>query len=76
MNIAIERKGHQLYLVDDDGKISLDLSGRVGTPFFSELVLPDCLHRTENAMMQWRWHASQAIELCLCAQTAADAAQE
>ena len=41
------------------------MPGKVGYPFFGELIL-DCLDRTENAMTQE--HAFRAAELCLQAQ--------
>lgn len=41
------------------------MSGKVGHPFFGELIL-DCLNRTENAMTQA--HAFMAAELYLKAQ--------
>jgi len=44
------------------------VKGRVGYPFFGQLIL-DCLNRTENAMTQA--HAFKAAELCLKAQEAA-----
>jgi hypothetical protein len=42
--------------------------GKVGFPFFGELIL-DCLHRTERAMPQE--HTFLAIELALKAQAQA-----
>ena len=41
------------------------MSGRVGYPFFGQLIL-DCLEGTERAMTQE--HAFRAAELCLQAQ--------
>ncbi len=61
--------GDQLYLVDGKGEQHLEVAGKVGYPFFGQLVL-DCLNRTENAMTQA--HAFKAAELCLKAQTLAD----
>jgi hypothetical protein len=58
----------QLYLVNAKGEQHLSLRGKVGFPFFGQLIL-DCLHRTENAMTQR--HAFKAAELCLLAQAAA-----
>ena len=57
--------GDQLYLVNDTVEQHLSLNGKVGFPFFGELIL-DCLNRTENAMTQE--HAFKAAELCLLAQ--------
>ncbi len=58
-----------LYLVDKEGEKHLELSGRVGYPFFGQLIL-DCLNRTEYAMSQE--HAFKAAELCLKAQVLAE----
>ena len=50
------------------GEQHLSLAGKIGFPFFGQLIL-DCLNRTENAMTQR--HAFKAAELCLKAQNAA-----
>lgn len=68
IEVARDDGGDQLYLVNDAGETRLSLAGRVGYPFFGELIL-DCLHRTEVAMTQA--HAFKAAELCLRAQAAA-----
>ena len=60
--------GDQLYLVNDTVEQHLTLSGKVGFPFFGELIL-DCLNRTERAMTQA--HVFKAVELALMAQAAA-----
>ncbi len=70
IEIATGRKGNQLYLVNQDGEQHMDLNGKVGYPYFGQLVL-DCLNRTENAMTQT--HAFKAAELCLQAQEKAEA---
>lgn len=57
--------GNQLYLVNDEVEQHLTLAGKVGFPFFGELIL-DCLNRTDKAMTQE--HAFKAAELCLLAQ--------
>jgi len=57
--------GDQLYLVNNEVEEHYSLAGKVGYPFFGELIL-DCLHRTEKAMTQA--HAFKAAELCLLAQ--------
>lgn len=59
--------GH-VFLVDGAGEHHLEATGKVGYPFFGELVL-DCLNRTENAMTQE--HAFTAAELSVKAQLAA-----
>lgn len=65
IDIARSTASNHLYLVDGEGEHLLELSGKVGCPFFGELIL-DCLNRTENAMTQA--HAFKAAELCLKAQ--------
>lgn len=57
--------GDQLYLVNGEGEFHMDLRGKVGYPFFGELIL-DLLNGTEKAMTQA--HAFKAAELCLLAQ--------
>lgn len=57
--------GDQLYLVNNKVEQHLSLGGKVGFPFFGELIL-DVLNRTEKAMTQE--HAFKAAELCLLAQ--------
>jgi predicted dehydrogenase len=68
IDIARAQTGNHLYLVNGDGERHLELSGKVGYPFFGELIR-DCLNRTETAMTQD--HAFKAAELCLRAQQAA-----
>ncbi len=65
VDIAREREGNKLYLVNGDGEQRIDLDGKVGYPFFGELIL-DCLERTERSMTQA--HIFKASELCLRAQ--------
>jgi predicted dehydrogenase len=60
--------GEQLYIVDKKAERRIPMGGKVGFPFFGQLVL-DCLNRTELAMTQE--HAFKAAELCLKAQAAA-----
>jgi predicted dehydrogenase len=54
-----------LHLVDSKGEQTLPVAGRVGFPFFGQLIL-DSINRTEKAMSQD--HAFKAAELCLVAQ--------
>jgi predicted dehydrogenase len=68
VDIAREKSGDHLYLVDDKGEHHIEVAGRVGFRFFGELIL-DCLKRTEQAMTQA--HAFKAAELCLKAQAQA-----
>ncbi len=61
-----------LYLVTSEGEQHLSVQGKVGYPFFGQLIL-DCLNRTETAMTQA--HAFAAAELALRAQARADQAR-
>lgn len=65
VDLATDKGGNQLYLVNQEGEKHFDLNGKVGFPFFGELI-KDCMYRTENAMTQK--HAFKAAELCLKAQ--------
>jgi predicted dehydrogenase len=65
VDIGRDPVGDQVYLVDGEGEHHLAVRGKVGYPFFGELIL-DCLERTERAMTQD--HAFKAVELCLLAQ--------
>mgnify|MGYP001197138655 FL=1 len=68
IDIAREPSSDHVYLVNDEGEFHFHVSGKVGYPFFGELIL-DCLNRTEKAMTQE--HAFMAAELCLKAQAQA-----
>lgn len=68
VDIGREKKGDNVYIVDDKGERYVNVAGQVGFRFFGQLIL-DCLNRTENAMTQA--HAFKAAELCLRAQLAA-----
>ena len=68
IDVARDSGGNQLFFVDGKEEKSFSLAGKVGFPFFGQLIL-DCLNRTENAMTQA--HAFKAAELCLKAQLAA-----
>ncbi len=68
VDVAREKQGDQLYLVDDQGEQHINVAGQVGFRFFGDFIL-DCLNRTERAMSQA--HAFKAAELCLKAQAAA-----
>ncbi|MEW9668301.1 Gfo/Idh/MocA family protein [Ammoniphilus sp. 3BR4] len=65
VDIARERLGNQLYLVNHEGEYHFNLNGQVGYPYFGLLIL-DCINRTENAMTQK--HAFKAAELALLTQ--------
>jgi predicted dehydrogenase len=68
VDVARDRAGDNVYIVDDAGERYVNVAGKVGFPFFGRLIL-DCLNRTETAMTQA--HAFKAAELCLRAQLAA-----
>ena len=68
VDVARDKTGDNVYIVDDQGERHVNVTGQVGFRFFGELIL-DCLQRTEKAMTQA--HAFKAAELCLRAQMAA-----
>ena len=68
VDLARDKTGDHLFIVDGEKEHYVPCDGRVGYKFFGELIL-DCLNRTEKAMTQA--HAFKAAELCLKAQAAA-----
>ena len=68
LDVARDKAGEHVYIVDDAGERHLNVTGQVGFRFFGQLIL-DCLNRTENAMTQE--HTFLAAELALQAQAAA-----
>jgi predicted dehydrogenase len=68
IDVSREAQGDHLFLVNGESEQHFALHGKVGFPFFGQLIL-DCLHGTENAMTQA--HAFKAAELCLKAQATA-----
>jgi predicted dehydrogenase len=68
LDVARDAEGDHVYLVDEKGERHIPVHGKVGFPFFGQLIV-DCLNRTENAMPQR--HAFLAIELALIAQASA-----
>ena len=68
-DIATGHGGDQLFLVDGQGEHRIPCAGKVGFPFFGQLIL-DCLNGTEHAMTQE--HTFKAAELCLLAQEMSD----
>ncbi|MFC0672609.1 Gfo/Idh/MocA family protein [Brachybacterium hainanense] len=68
IDVTTDNGGGQVILVDSEGEHRIDATGKVGYPFFGELIL-DVLHRTENAMTQA--HAFKAVELAVRAQAQA-----
>ena len=65
VNIGTDRMGGTVFIVDGKGEHAFDIRGKVGFPYFGELI-KDCINRTENAMTQE--HAFKAAELCVKAQ--------
>jgi predicted dehydrogenase len=70
-NIELTRDsgGDRIYLVNDEVETEIDCRGKIGFPFFGQLIL-DVLNRTEHAMTQA--HAFKAAELSMRAQAFAD----
>jgi predicted dehydrogenase len=68
LDVARDKTGDHVYLVDQRGEQHIPVEGKVGFPFFGQLIL-DCLNRTEKAMTQA--HAFKAAEITLRAQNAA-----
>lgn len=60
-----EVSGDHVFLVTDEGVEEHQVTGKIGFPFFGQLIL-DSLNRTEEAMTQA--HIFKAQELCLIAQ--------
>ena len=65
VDVARGSGGDHVYLVDGEGEHHFAVHGRVGYPYFGQLVR-DCLERTETAMSQD--HAFKAAELCVIAE--------
>src|SRR5699024_9388298 len=65
IDVTRDSGGNQVFLVNSEGEKHFDVNGKVGFPYFGELI-KNCIHRTENAMTQK--HAFKAAELCLLAQ--------
>ncbi|TDY42173.1 putative dehydrogenase [Alicyclobacillus sacchari] len=65
IDVGRDPSGSHLYLVNDEGEFHIPVEGKVGYPFFGQLIL-DCLNRTEHAMTQE--HALKAAELSVLAQ--------
>jgi predicted dehydrogenase len=69
IDLGRDTEGSHLYLANQEGEWHLPVQGKVGYPFFGQLIL-DCLNRTEEAMTQA--HAFKAAELCLIAERDAE----
>lgn len=68
-DVGGSREPDNLFLVNGTVNERMSLRGRVGYPFFGELIL-DCLNRTEKAMTQE--HVFLASELAVTAQMQAE----
>ena len=68
IDIARNPHGGHVYLANKKTEQYFPVEGKVGYPFFGDLIL-DCLNRTENAMTQE--HAFKAAELCVKAEMTA-----
>ncbi len=68
IDVARDGAGDHVYLVTHEKEHYIPVAGKVGYPYFGQLIL-DCLNRTENAMSQA--HAFKAAELCIQAQNQA-----
>ncbi|WP_282035151.1 Gfo/Idh/MocA family protein [Metabacillus indicus] len=65
VDVARSSTTDHVYLVNKQGEHYFDVAGKIGFPFFGQLIL-DCINRTETAMTQE--HVFRASELCLKAQ--------
>jgi predicted dehydrogenase len=69
VDVARDATGDHLFLANAKGERQIDALGKVGFPFFGELIR-DCLERAERAMSQA--HAFAAAELALEAEARAE----
>lgn len=67
-NVAVTDKGDHVFLCNEEGEFYYDVNGKVGYPFFGEMIL-DCINGTETAMTQE--HILKAAELAVKAQMSA-----
>lgn len=68
INVGADPNPGHLFLVNGKQETYINATGKVGFPFFGQLIT-DCLNRTEKAMTQE--HAFKAAELSIRAQLAA-----
>ena len=68
-----ETPAAKIFLTDSTGLAEIDCQGRVGFPFFGQMIL-DSLNRTEDAMTQE--HIFLAAELSMLAQAKADEVED
>jgi len=69
INVGVSKSCDNVYLVTNDEEEYINVSGKVGYPYFGQLIL-DCLNGTEKAMTQE--HCLKAAELCVKAQVKAE----
>ena len=69
IDIAGDGSPDHVYLVNHEGEQHIEVSGRVGYPYFGKLIL-DVLNRTNEAMDQG--HTFKAAELCIRAEMEAE----
>ena len=69
IDVTRDTGGDRIFLVNDEVETEIDCRGKVGFPFYGQLIL-DVLNRTEHAMTQA--HAFKAAELSMQAQLMAD----
>ncbi|MCL2287002.1 MAG: Gfo/Idh/MocA family oxidoreductase [Firmicutes bacterium] len=72
LDLGKNTQGDHVFLVNNDGENYINVAGKVGFPYFGQLIL-DCLNRTENAMTQE--HTFKAAELSVKAQRIAEKAK-
>ena len=69
IDVAREPGGNHVFLVNHEGEQHIDVTDKVGFPYFGKLIL-DCLNRTDEAMPQE--HTFKAAELCIRAELQAE----
>jgi predicted dehydrogenase len=69
IDVGRDEQGDHVYLINQQGKQHIPVYGKVGFPYFGQLIL-DCIRRTENAMTQE--HVFKTIELAIQAQMQAE----
>lgn len=62
LDVASDKEGDHVIVVDEKGEEHYKVNGKVGFPFFGKLIR-DCLDRTETAISQE--HTFRAIELAI-----------
>jgi hypothetical protein len=68
VDVAAEKEGDHVIVVDEKGENHYRVHGKVGFPFFGRMIR-DCLDGTETAIGQE--HTFRAIELAIEAETKA-----